>query len=335
MGDLLAGLRPGETFNILFFSGGSETLAPHPLPATPANIRHAMAMMRNYQGGGGTELLPALRHALDMPRTPSQARNIVVVTDGYVGVEREAYDLIRENLNSANVFAFGIGGSVNRYLIESLAHAGAGVPFVVTNPSEAADVAARFRRYISAPLLSDVALSGEGVELYDMEPATIPVMLGERPVVIFGKYRPGARPGRLLLQGRGAHGTYRASMSLAQADVTRDAELLPLLWARQRVKRLADMAGNDVVARRDEIVELGLKYSILTPFTSFIAVDEVVANPKGSAEDVQQALPLPHGVSELALGQPVPEPGDFWMIALLVIACTLAWRRKAAWSAGR
>ncbi|HEX8980822.1 MAG TPA: VIT domain-containing protein [Parasulfuritortus sp.] len=323
MRELLAGLRPQETFNILFFSGGSTVLSPTPLPATPENIQRAEAMMQTFQGGGGTELMPALEKSFDMPRTPDVARSVVVVTDGYVNVEREAFDLIRKNLNSTNLFAFGIGSSVNYYLIESMAKAGDGEPFVVTSPNDVPKVGARFRRYVEAPVLSNIALRGNGVELYDTEPSDIPVMLAERPIVIFGKYR-NAKPGAALeLTGTSASGDYRVRMPVAGEGSQHQAELLPVLWARERLMRISDLQGNGVEANRDEIVDLGLRYSLLTRYTSFVAVDETVVNPDAPATDVKQPLPLPQGVSELALARPVPEPDLCWLLtALLALFAT-------------
>jgi len=109
---------------VLLFAGSNSVLAPHPLPATQASLRSAIETIERQQGGGGTELLPALRRALAMPRDENRSRTIVLVTDGYVTVEPDAFDLVRERLGDANVFAFGIGSSVNRHLIEGLARAG-------------------------------------------------------------------------------------------------------------------------------------------------------------------------------------------------------------------
>lgn len=317
MRELLADLKPQESFNILFFSGGSQMLSPTPLVATPANVQRAFSTMDSYQGGGGTELVSALKTAYSMQRTNDTARSIVVVTDGYINAERDAYDLITENLNSTNLFAFGIGSSVNRYLIESMAQAGAGEPFIVTQQSEVAEVGKRFRRYIEAPLLSNIQLQGDGVELYDMEPAEIPVLLAERPIVVFGKYRGQNDSARLVLTGTAATDEYRVELPLKQNQTESRTELLPVLWARHRLMRLSDWAGNKVENNRDTIVELGLKYALLSRYTSFIAVDEVVANPNGNAKNVQQPLPLPQGVSTLAVAQPMPEPD------LLLLACLL------------
>ncbi|PPD05130.1 MAG: trypsin [Methylobacter sp.] len=325
MHELLAGLKPHETFNILFFAGDARVLSPTPLPATPENIQRAFVGMQNYQGGGGTELISALDAAYAMPKTEDIARSIVVLTDGYINAERDAFDLIAQHLNSTNVFAFGIGSSVNRYLIESMARAGAGEPFVVTSQAEVAEVSARFRRYVEAPLLSNIGLQGDDVELYDMEPGQLPSLLAERPVVVFGKYRGEGASAKLVLTGMAADGGYKAELPLADAETENRAELLPVLWARHKLMRLSDWAGNQVDANKAEIIALALKYSLLSRYTSFVAVDEVVANPDGNAENVQQPLPLPKGVSELAISsaQPMPEP-DLIVLAL-VLALAAAW----------
>ncbi|MGR8930130.1 MAG: VIT domain-containing protein [Gammaproteobacteria bacterium] len=320
MKELLAGLKPHESFNILFFSGAAQMLSPTPLPATSANVQRAFTTMQNYQGGGGTELVSALKTAYTMSRTNDKARSIVVVTDGYINAERDAYDLIAENLNSTNLFAFGIGSSVNRYLIESMARAGAGEPFIVTQQSEVAEIGSRFRRYVEAPLLSNIRLEGDGVELYDLEPTEIPVLLAERPIVVFGKYRGPNDSARIVLSGTAATDNYRFELLLAEGEHERQAELLPTLWARHRLMRLSDWAGNKVENNREAIVELGLKYSLLSQYTSFIAVDEVVANPNADAENVQQPLPLPHGVSALAVAaRPMPEPNLMLLLCVLLL----------------
>lgn len=329
MTKLLSSLKPTESFNILFFAGDAKVLSPVPLTATTEHIQQALGMMSAYNGGGGTELINALTQAYAMPRKPNVARSLVVVTDGYVNAESDAYTLIANNLNTSNLFVFGIGSSVNRYLIESMAKVGAGEPFIVTSEQEVDTASARFRRYIEAPLLSKIVVSGRNVEIYDQEPKNIPLMLAERPIVIFGKYRSTSDQATIELQGQSASGTYQVAMPLAEASHDSRAELLPVLWARNRLMRLADMAGNDMESNRDEIVKLGLSYSLLTPYTAFIAVDEVVANASRQAEDVQQPLPLPQGVSEYALAaQPMPEPEFYWLIVMLMILIPASQLRK-------
>src|SRR6185369_4998842 len=111
-------------------AGTSYTMSPHgSVPATPANVASAVGLVDSQRGGGGTELLDALRAAYGVPKTggddrSSISRSVVVITDGYVGVEAQSFKYIRERLGEANLFAFGIGSSVNRALIEGMARAG-------------------------------------------------------------------------------------------------------------------------------------------------------------------------------------------------------------------
>ena len=131
---LVATLRPIDRFNVLLFSGGSRLLSPASLPGTPDAVAAALAALDGENAGGGTELLPALERALALPAEPGLSRSFLVVTDGYVQADRDAIEYVTRHLGEANVFAFGIGSSVNRHLIEGLAQAGQGEPFVVTEP---------------------------------------------------------------------------------------------------------------------------------------------------------------------------------------------------------
>jgi Ca-activated chloride channel family protein len=90
----------------MVFEGSNRMLAPRSVPATRANIDHALELLRGFSGGGSTELVPAMRKALSLPSDAERARTFVVITDGYVTVEREVFELIRRNLASANLFAF-------------------------------------------------------------------------------------------------------------------------------------------------------------------------------------------------------------------------------------
>ncbi|HKY08196.1 MAG TPA: VIT domain-containing protein, partial [Candidatus Binatia bacterium] len=121
--DLIANLRQNDRFNVILFSGGSRLMTPESLPATEANVKRAIQIIDGQQGGGGTELLAAVRRGFSLPRDISFSRTMLIVTDGFIGAEREVFEEIEQNLNRTNVFAFGIGSSVNRYLIEGIAKA--------------------------------------------------------------------------------------------------------------------------------------------------------------------------------------------------------------------
>ena len=167
------------------------------------------------------------------------ARSVIVVTDGYVTVENEVFALVRRNLGNNNVFAFGIGSSVNRHLIEGIARAGQGEPFIVTKPELAAAQAERLRKMIDSPVLTHLQARFDGLEVYDLEPASLtalPDVLGGRPVVI--RASGAASRGQLVLEGRAAQGSHVDVVPVAAPDV--QAGALRQLWARSRIQQLSD-----------------------------------------------------------------------------------------------
>lgn len=317
MVNLLRSLEPTDRFNILFFAGGSAVLSPQPLTASPGNIARAEAMLNRQRGGGGTELYPALQQAFAMESDENASRNIVLITDGYISAEERVFRLVDERLHRNNLFAFGIGSSVNRFLIEGIARAGRADAFVVTSQAEAAQQAKRFNDYISAPTLTNVRLQAEGVELYDMEPPKVPDMLGQRPIMVIGKYRNASADAAITLKGIGGQGERQWSFRLEDAPAT-DSNL-PQLWARKRLERLYVIPADSKEEQRESILRLGLQYSLLTSHTSFVAVDELVRNAAADARDVKQPLPLPEGVTNHAVGRPMPEPELLWLAVLAVL----------------
>ena len=335
--NLIGHLRPTDTFNVMLFSGSSQMLNPAPVAATRANIDRAIATIDQQRGGGSTEIVPALKRIAALPKASDVSRSVIVVTDGYVTVENEVFQLVRRNLGNSNVFAFGIGTSVNRHLIEGIARAGQGEPFVVTKPEMAAAQAERLRKMIDAPVLTQLKARFDGLEVYDVEPATLdalPDVLGGRPVLLYGKWR-GEPRGQLVLEGQAATGTHTEVVPVRAPDA--DASALRHLWARSRIQQLSDQeALEGGSGQRDAITALGLHYSLLTQYTSFIAIDQIVRTSE-AAVPVNQPLPLPHGVSNLAVGEvgaavpSTPEPAA-WLSLLVVLGLVgVALSRRGKW----
>ncbi len=330
--DLIGQLRPNDMFNVVLFAGDASVLAPKSLPANQENIAGATRLIDEQRGGGGTELLAALQQAMAIPRDTNISRSIVLVTDGYISAEDGVFDYIRNNLDRCNVFSFGIGSSVNRYLIEGIARAGMGEPFVVTKEDEAAGIAAKFREYIQTPVLTDIKIRSVGFDTYDVHPAHFPDLLAQRPVILFGKWR-GPVTGTFELTGKTGRGDYVTHLDVASSQPDESNRALRYLWARSRIAELSDYGAGSIGADDvKEITALGLKYSLLTKYTSFIAVLEQVRNPLGSAQDVKQPSPLPLGVSDLAVGGDTEngtEPELVWLIsAMLLMGLIMIWRQR-------
>ena len=332
--ELIGGLRPSDSFNVMLFSGSNRMLSDNAVPATRPNIERAIATIDQMRAGGSTEIVPALERIAALPKNGEVSRSVIVVTDGYVTVEDRVFQLVRNNLGQSNVFAFGIGSSVNRHLIEGIARAGQGEPFIVTKPELAAAQAVRLRKMIDSPVLTQLKARFDGLDVYDVEPSrldALPDVLGGRPVALIGKWR-GELRGQLVLSGRSASGDWQQVLPVPAVDA--DAQALRQLWARQRIQQLGDdealRGGN---TQREAITRLGLEYSLLTNYTSFIAVDRIVRSADTASTPVNQPLPLPQGVSNAAVGAAVPstpEPGAWlaMLVALGLVAVGLQRQRR-------
>jgi len=334
--NLAGSLRETDRFNVILFSDSLIQMSPESVPATAENVQKAFALIDNEEGGGGTELAPALETALAIPASPGAARSVIAITDGYISGEREIFDIIGRNI--------GIGSSVNRYLIDGIAKTGLGESFVVTDPSEAAATADRFRTYIQSPVLTDVQVTYDGFDVYDIEPPTLSTLFASRPIVLFGKWK-GEPSGTIHITGKTGGRDYAEDIPVSAAIPLEANNIIQYLWARTRVERLTDYGmTEDLQANaKKEVTELGLRYSMMTPYTSFIAVTEKVRNTEGKSTDVKQPLPIPMNVSEWAIGNGYTvgsEPGSLLLVLLMAAAVLLnVWyqnsKKKPAFSKER
>lgn len=326
--NLVSNLRETDTFNLVLFSGTSYQMAQRSLPATQENIDKALKLIKEQKGAGGTELSTALEDTLRIPASKDYARNIIIITDGYISGEAEIFELVHDNLKQADFFAFGIGSAVNRYLIEGISSIGQGEPFIVTKEDQASSVAEQFRTYVEAPVLTDIQVSFENFDVYDVEPVILPTLYAQKPIVLLGKWR-GEVSGTIQITGKTGSGEYVKSISVADS-IAGENKAIGYLWARKRVERLTDYGrttNNPDV--KEEITQIGLNYHMITPYTSFIAVLDVVRNPDGESADVNQPLPLPLEVSNLAVGYRIgSEPGDMLLIMIPALLLLLPALRK-------
>jgi Ca-activated chloride channel homolog len=332
MRDLLGRLRESDRFNVLLFSGGSALFSEQSVQATPAQVSDAIAFIGRQTGGGGTELLPALQRAMKLPRAGMDiSRSFVVVTDGYIAEETAMFEHVRRHLGQANVFSFGIGSGVNRHLTDGLAKAGQGEPFTVLDASQATEAARKFREYVESPVLTRVEVKFDGFDAYDVEPKVLPDVFANRPVVVFGKYK-GAPGGKVTLTGISGRGRFVSTIDASTVTPDSRSSALAYLWARAKISELSDFFQGD--ANKDAVTRLGLEYNLLTRYTSFIAVHQVV-RATGPATDVAHPQPMPAGVSDLAISGPDyssmevgPEPELPILVGFIGVGLVL-WRRRS------
>ena len=336
--NLVSGLKETDSFNLVLFSDDTYLLAPKSLAANSKNVQKAIDLIDEQEGGGGTSMLPALTEAISVPMKEDIARSVVIITDGYISNEDDIYDLINQNMDSASFFSFGIGCSVNDYLIKGIAQCGMGESFLVTDSEDADASAERFASYIEAPLLTGITVDYEGFDVYDVATATPSILYAQKPLILFGKWR-GEPAGTITVSGKAGGQEYKQEISVADAAVDAENESIRYLWARTKLDQLAgygSIRNDDSV--KEEITKLGLDYNMTTPYTSFVAVVEEVRNPDGESEDVKQASPLPLQVSNLAVGggyTAYSEPGGILLGIILTIVSFYGILRQRGKKKGR
>ncbi len=297
----LNGLNPQDTFNLITFSGDTTLLFPEPVPASAENLRRAQEFLAGRHGSGGTEMMKAIQAALAPSDATDHVRVVCFMTDGYVGNDMEIIGEIKKYAN-ARVFAFGIGSSVNRFLLDNMARYGRGEVEYVGLNEDGSEAARRFHERVRSPLLTDISIDWGGLPVADVYPTRIPDLFAARPLVIEGRF---TRPAQGVIRLRGKVGGREFSrsvdVSLPGSEPRHDS--LATLWARARVEDLMsqDWTGaqggsirNDL---REAITQVGLDYRIMTQYTSFVAVEEMTITEGGQPRRIEVPVEIPEGVS--------------------------------------
>jgi Ca-activated chloride channel family protein len=305
-------LYPGDTFNLITFSGDTEILFPEPVYPTAANIRRAKKFLESRSGGGGTEMMKAIRAALDPSDKQDHIRVVCFATDGYVGNDMEIIGEIQKHPN-ARVFSFGIGNSVNRFLLDGMAKAGRGAVEYVTLQDKADEAAKRLYERLRAPLLTDVSVDWNGLPISDVYPARLPDLFSGQPLIITGRYSAPAK-GTIRLRGTRAGEAFTREIPVVFSADAKAHTVLASFWARKKIDDLMsqDWAGAQRGSRKPEIekqvTQLGLDYRLMTQFTSFVAVEERVVTKDGKPMRVELPVEMPQGVSyEGVFGEAQPQ----------------------------
>ncbi|MEI6092004.1 MAG: VWA domain-containing protein, partial [bacterium] len=277
--NLLDKLDKDDKFNLILFASGFDVFSENLVTANRDNLEKAFKFMAESRQGGGTELLPALEKALKMPKDSKASRSVVVITDGLIDFESKAFELIRNNLNKANVFAFGIGTSMNKLTIEGIARAGNGLYFEANRLDDAEYQSERFVKYIATPILTDIKVTYDGFGVSEVEPMSVPDLFPDRPIIIYGKW-DGNLQGGIKIEAINGQEKISVELPITKFGEMVEGDALKQLWARKQIELLSDYQSfGERDKYKKEITDLGLKYSLMTAYTSFIAVDnEIVPN---------------------------------------------------------
>jgi len=342
-------LRPNDYFRIIDFGTSPREFNQSPLQATAENLNKGLKHIEQLEARGGTNINAAIQQSFQVQPKQGLMRIVVFLTDGYIGSEAEVLATINDIRGDARIYALGVGSSVNRYLLDEMAIAGHGFARYIDPTQNIEDSAIQFANYLSTPVLSDISIDWGNLKPHHLTPKTLPDLFMGDSLRILGKFE---NSGEHIVKVSGLINGKKATMSMKiNTEKTDNAhsQSIPLIWARMQIKDLMrdfnlpsrQQIANDTNQEqiKQNIIKLGLDHSLMTRWTSFIAVSEKVVNKQKHAIDTQVPLPMPAGVSKFAYAEPqqgyfagssTPEPSVIRSLILmgLILALVIWYRRR-------
>jgi Ca-activated chloride channel family protein len=289
-------LQPGDTFQVIRFSNNASQLGPNPVPATPANIRRGLKYVESLRGSGGTMMIEGIKAALGFAHDPRRFRLVSFMTDGYIGNEAEILAEVHNSLGASRIFSFGVGSSVNRYLLDRMAKIGKGAVAYVGLDDSAAEIVDQFYDRISHPALADVVIDWGSMEVADVQPYRIPDLFVGRPVIVTGRFK-GNDSTSIRVTGRVGDLAQEMEIPVHLGNAADTHPGIPCVWARKKIETLGNLATyENNPDLPGEIRQVALEYGLMSSYTAFIAVDSSRTTEGDHGITVSVPVPVPDGV---------------------------------------
>lgn len=294
---LIDSLAETDRLEMIEFSNRPHRYRAEPVLATAAAKAEAIAWVRSRQADGGTEMREAVIEALHTLRIGAQ-RQVLVVTDGYVGGEQQILRVLHDRLPaSCRLHVLGVGAAVNRSLATSLARAGRGAEVIVGIDEDAERGAKRLLDRTRQPVLTNVEIAGTALVRH--APEHVPDVFAGAPLLAALALRP--EGGELVVRGQLAHESWEQRIRVPATRAGEGNPAITALFARERVADLEARSALDEVTH--EIEALGLQFQISTRLTSWVAVDERVrVEPNVRTRTVVVPQEVPYGTRAEAFG---------------------------------
>ena len=305
-------LRPGDTFNIIAFNSSYRALYPTAMPADPRQIANASRFVRSLQAGGGTEMQAALRAALapsggEDGESGGRLRQVIFITDGAVGNEEALFREIAQRLGDSRLFTVGIGSAPNSWFMREAARQGRGTHTHIGDVGEVATRMGALFEQISAPLARDIRVQWPGVDPVETWPQRAPDLYRGEPLLLAARLGAQGAQGELSVSGQTADRTWSRQLALVTDRASRGHPGIASLWARRKIAGLLQDRARGVPETevREAVLPVALGHQLLSPYTSFVAVEERVSRPP-SAPVLAQPVPntRPRGQSPQGFAYP-------------------------------
>jgi Ca-activated chloride channel family protein len=267
-------LRPGDRFNIIEFNSRAFALFDKAVVANAGNLQSARHYVNAIQSGGGTEMAAALSLALRDQEVDEAVRQVIFITDGAVGNEQALFQLVQQKLAASRLFTVGIGSAPNSYFMRKAAQFGRGS---FTHIGDTADIQQGMSQLfdkLDSPQMSAITMQWpiDDVEVY---PPKSPDLYAGEPLLLSAKLSStlSASERLLSIQGMLHDQSWQQTVDISQRA---SQSGIASLWARQKISHLLDQktAGRDAAAVRDDVLAVALQHQLISPYSSFIAVEQ-------------------------------------------------------------
>ncbi len=339
-------LRPGDEFNVVAFNTVPTTLFDQALPVSQHNIRRAHRFVDDLQAGGGTEMRAALQLALlqsnhrpDGQELSPWLRQVLFVTDGAVGNEQNLFKLIEQKLDESRFFAVGIGSAPNSWFVRKASELGRGVHRHIGSVEEVEVELRELFDVMGSTVSADIQLSWPNTAPPDMFPQKVPDLYAGQPLLVVARLTADTAIERrdITATGKVAGGKewQRQIVYPRITDTSGESSGIASLWARGKIAHLLDeqRRGGNATESRPQILQLALQHKLLSPYTSFVAVEEEPIRPLEKGLKTRSVPNVrPAGQSSQAYAYPrTATRGPLSAslgIALLLVALLLISRRR-------
>ncbi len=309
-------LQPVDRFNLIQFNSHTQAMFKDAMPATRRNVAQALQYIGSLEAGGGTEMLPAMRLALQDGSASSRLRQVIFLTDGSVGNEQELFNLIERELADSRLFTIGIGSAPNGYFMQRAAEFGRGSHTYIGDLSEVQSRMQVLFDKLKYPVLTDIQIAWSDRRTLESYPAKVPDLYRGEPLLV--ALKADELSGDLGLQGQIAGSHWQQALALQK---TSEQPGIHTLWGRAKIKHL--MAGLSHEADASQvpgaILELALKHQLLSRYTSLVVVDRTPV--RTLYEGLQQRAVLtnlPHGWTASKVFGRLPQTGTAAQLHLLI-----------------
>ncbi|HXV74830.1 MAG TPA: TonB-dependent receptor [Candidatus Polarisedimenticolaceae bacterium] len=290
--DALRTLGPNDRFNVVQFAGSSSVLFSDSVAGDSKSIGRAIEYIEQLRGHGGTELLGGLRKAVDTKPAAGQYRQIVFLTDGLIGNDDRVIGEVSKLPEQYRIFTVGLGESVNHHLLTRMAEVGHGASARIVAEADGWDALKEFREWVTRPYLTDIEIDWGGLPLGDLVPRQQRDLYSGQTLYLIGRYYGHAR-GEIVLRGYEGGSYWEQTVVVDLPEVDEANGVLASIWGRRRIGELMlAMQENGEEKTRWLVTDLAMRYRLMSPYTSFVAVDHsTVVNEDAGWVSVEQALP--------------------------------------------